>query len=103
MDNLLSFLRPKKSRRAARPQGPALEPPPVRSPQPQAAAPQSCEVVDLASRRPAPSVWWPPLPPYICGFALGAALVTTAAVSITADAWAAQVQVAAQAFENWSV
>lgn len=99
MADLLSFFRP-KSRRAARPQGPALEPRPT-VPQ-TGAAPQSFEVVDLASRRPAPFVWCPPLPPYICGFALGAALVTTAAVSITAGAWAAQVRVAAEAFENWS-
>lgn len=101
MDNLLSFLRP-KSRRAARPQGPALEPPRVRSPQPQAAAPQSCEVVDLASRRANPFVWCPPLPPYVGLLLIGAA-ITTAAVSITADAWAAQVRVAAETFENWSV
>lgn len=99
MDNLLSFLRP-KSRRAVRPQGPALEPRPTVPPK--GAAPQSCEVVDLASRRPDPFVWCPPLPEYIGAVMLGAVL-TTAAVSIAADAWAAQVKCAAQTFKNWRV
>ena len=102
MVEILSFLRP-KSRRAGRPQGPALEPPPIRSPQPQAAAPQSCEVVRLEERRlPGSFPWCPPLPPYV-GLVLLSAAITTAAVSITADAWAAQVRVAAETFENWSV
>jgi hypothetical protein len=99
MVELLDFVM--KPRRASRTPRPAPEPPPIRSPQPQAAAPQSCEVVSLADRRAALCPF-PPLPPYICGFMLGAALVTTAAASVTAAAWAAQVRASAEIFENWS-
>ena len=101
MDKIISFLRPKSRRvRHAGAPVPALEPRPTVPPK--GAAPQSCEVVDLASRRPDPFVWCPPLPPYVGLLLFGAAL-TTAAVSITADAWAAQVKCAAQTFENWRV
>jgi hypothetical protein len=99
---ILDFILPKKSRRVrhAGAPVPALEPRPTVPPK--GAAPQSCEVVDLASRRADPFVWCPPLPEYIGAVMLGAVL-TTAAVSIAADAWAAQVRVAAGTFENWSV
>ena len=102
MDNLLSFLRPKSRRvRHAGAPVPALEPRPT-VPQ-TGAAPQSCEVVRLEERRlPGSFPWCPPLPPYV-GLLLIGASITTAAVSITADAWAAQVRVAAETFENWSV
>jgi len=94
------FLRSRRARRSPRP---APEPPQATAPSLEpAAARQPCEVVSLADRRAAQCPF-PPLPPYICGVMLGAALVTTAAASITAAAWAAQIRASAEILESWSV
>ncbi|MBB6306265.1 hypothetical protein [Xanthobacter tagetidis] len=101
MADLLDFIL--KSRRARRHPRPVPEPPQaVPSPPAASAARQPCEVVSLSDRRAALCPF-PPLPPYICGFMLGAALVTTAAASLTAAAWAAQVRASAEILESWSV
>ncbi len=106
MGNLLSFLIHKKSRRAGRaPIGPAPEPaapvPPVPAGSP--APSHSAEVVRLEDRRlPGVFPWCPPLPPYIAGLVLGAAISATAAATVTAALSTMPARFVAAAFEPWS-
>lgn len=105
MGDLLSFLRPKKSRRASpAPDGPAPEPPRFASPKSDAAAPiPSAEIVRLDDWRiPAFLPWPPPLPPYIGALILGAAISATAAVTLSAALSTMPARLMAAAFEPWS-
>lgn len=91
-------------RRAATP--PAVPQSPAQgSPQPEpATAPYSAEVVNLEDRRipKVPLPWWPPMPPYVGAFILGAALTTSTAAHVAANLSLLPGRIAAAAFTTWS-
>lgn len=87
MGDLLSFLRPRRFRRAASAQA-APQPPAQGVSRPESAAgTHAAEVVRIEDRM-IPKIllpWCHPMPPYIGAVVLSAAISTTAAASIAAD------------------